>query len=310
MPVIPSFGAYAPKPDLAGAYLGAQRNQLQAAQLAQQFQEAQARNQLGYAQIESQRAQNEAQLAATLAAKEQAFAIDQQRLAIDKAYKDANIGLEEAKLAQSEQKSVLDFAKAFSEFEAQAEYRKRFPTMDEAGRKRLAQELLPSMGYSPSSMFDQPREEREPLVVPEVFEQGGQRFYRAEKGGKPIPIPEDQAQIVERSLWQGKVESARDDIKRLKDSISASRQSYPKDYKPSGKLKEMEQSVMDGIAAKEKELEEEEKKLQRLLDSAPIKAPLPYGGAGTPPPTSTGTNVIRFQYVPTEYGTNKLQRVK
>ncbi len=301
-------------------------------QIAQQAEEARARIGLGYEQIRANRAQAEMEFAARQAAQAQERLQREQQLEIERAYRQQQLGLQERTLSMQEDKAKLDFRDAFRKYAAQEEYKQKFAGLDTAGRKQLYAAMGPELGYSvPPGMFEEegavinppqiteaggrqfytsrvgeePRPlseggtEREPLVIPEVFEQGGQRFYRAEKGGKPIPIPEDQAQVVERMVWQTKVDSTRDDIDRLKEAITTGRAAYPKDYKPTGKAKEIHQGIMDGIKAQEKELEDLEKKLQRLLDSAPIKATVPSTGATTNAPT-TGTNAMpRYTWSPT-----------
>src|SRR5688572_22351825 len=95
MAVIPSFSSYAPAPDLAGAYLGAQRIQQQAAEAANRIQ-------LGREQL----AQEAVQAQMELAAKKEVLASEALRRAqeqeIEKAYRQTQIGLKERELANEE----------------------------------------------------------------------------------------------------------------------------------------------------------------------------------------------------------------
>lgn len=137
MPVVPSFGSYAPKPDLAGAYLGARRADIAAFQAASDYQlgqqriaqaaaESQARIALGQQTLEARRVENEMELAAKQATEQRDHLRKQQEAEILKSYRDTQIGMQERRLAiaeAQEQQRIQDAAQAFDQ---QQYFTKRF----------------------------------------------------------------------------------------------------------------------------------------------------------------------------------------
>lgn len=115
MAVIPSFSAYAPTPNLAEAFLGAERIRQEAA-------EAAARIQLGREQIASQAVQANMELQA----KQQALANESLRRAqeqqIEQAYKQTQLGLAERELKSQEAYNESRIAEAAEGFAARAAY--------------------------------------------------------------------------------------------------------------------------------------------------------------------------------------------
>ncbi len=126
MAVIPSFGSYAPAPDLAGAYLGAQRIRQQAA-------EAAARIQLGREQLAQEAVQNQMELAA----KKEILASEALRRAqeqeIEKAYRQTQIGLKERELATQEEVAAARIKEASEGFLRNQEYSSIFRARKAAG---------------------------------------------------------------------------------------------------------------------------------------------------------------------------------
>lgn len=133
MPVVPSFGSYAPKPDLAGAYLGARRADIAAFQAAAEYQlgqqriaqaaaESQARIALGQQTLEARRVENEMELAARKEVQERENLRKQQEAQILNSYRQTQIGLAERRLAIAEAQEQQRIAEAAAAFEQNQEY--------------------------------------------------------------------------------------------------------------------------------------------------------------------------------------------
>lgn len=123
MPVIPSFGSYAAKPDLAQSYLGGQRLALARDELAQEAAQAAARISLGYEQIAANRVANEMELAAKREVLSRQALMKAQEQEIEKAYRETQFGLRERELAQEDAMNQMRIREAANDFAAQQEYR-------------------------------------------------------------------------------------------------------------------------------------------------------------------------------------------
>lgn len=157
MAVIPSFSAYAPTPNLAEAFLGAERIRQEAAADA-------ARIQLGREQIASQ----QVQASMELQAKQQALANESLRRAqeqqIEQAYKQTQLGLAERELKSQEAWNESRIAEAAEGFAARAAYTRAVEggmPPDAAARRFLAGQTgfssaFPNAG-TPGRMDDRSR---------------------------------------------------------------------------------------------------------------------------------------------------------
>lgn len=103
MPVIPSFGTWAPQPNLAESFIGGARIQQAAAQAAQELQVQRERMSMQKQQFEMEQA-----------SKQKVFEQEQLRrqseLAVESAYKQAMMGLQERKLEEDAQMDMARIA--------------------------------------------------------------------------------------------------------------------------------------------------------------------------------------------------------
>lgn len=132
---IPSFGNYAPKPDLAGAYLGGARiaqaressaNEMQLGQqrLAQAAQQAQQEIQLAQQKIAAQQAQAQMEMQAKQEIAQQNMLRQQQELQIEQADKQARLGLEQRRVEEAEKMVQLKVGEAARKFQAQQAFQR------------------------------------------------------------------------------------------------------------------------------------------------------------------------------------------
>lgn len=185
MPVVPSFGSYAPKPDMAGAYLGGQRIALGREQLAQEAQQASARFAMEGQRLQEQRQIAEMELSAKMATQQQEQMRRQQEMEIEKSYRQTQIGLEERRLQQAAQLMDMKLKEAAQSFAAQQTYQTEM-----AGAKtpqdqmRVLMQRGPSVGASiPAAAFPRPDESGLPTPVEYTSPETGKAYYRGEKEG-------------------------------------------------------------------------------------------------------------------------------
>ena len=158
MSLIPTYSPNVGAPDLAGAYLGRQRIQQQAASDA-------ARISLGYAQLQQEAVANEMQLAATKEAQSRTALKAAQEAEIQKAYNETQLGIQQRNLQLQEQKNQQDILKAAQEFDRMQGYQRRVNELsktiplEEAAR----QAILETGGTGLSTALERPAE---PSPVP------------------------------------------------------------------------------------------------------------------------------------------------
>lgn len=114
---IASFGSYAPKPDLAGAYLGGQRNTLEAAKITQDAQTARAQMDTQFRIAEMANAARQAQI-------QQEALMKAQDLEVQKAYQQQAIGIKQRELDIQDQKEQEQARQAMQEYQAQQQIQK------------------------------------------------------------------------------------------------------------------------------------------------------------------------------------------
>lgn len=157
---IPSFGNYAPKPDLAGAYLGGARlaqarqdssNEMQLGQqrLAQAAQQAQQEIQLAQQKIAAQQAQAQMELQAKQEVAQQQMMRQQQELQIEKSYKDAQFGLEQRRVEEAEKMVQLKVGEAARKFQAQQAFQRESQELISGGMDAEKAYSQIAMKYGP-----------------------------------------------------------------------------------------------------------------------------------------------------------------
>ncbi len=151
MPLIPTYSTGIGAPDLAGAYLGAQRIRQQAAA-------DNARISLGYAQLQQEAVANEMELAAKKELMAQQALKQAQEAEIEKSYRATQLGLRQRELANEEAIGQMRIADAAREFDRMQGYQRRVTELsktlplEEAAR----QAILESGGTGLSTALERP----------------------------------------------------------------------------------------------------------------------------------------------------------
>ena len=141
MPLIPSFHAYAPAPDLSQAFLGGQQIQVARERIAQEAMADAARIQLGREQLAQHAIQNEMELAAKKEALSRESMRREQEQEIEKAYRETQLGLATRELEQHKLINEMKLKQAAQSFDAIQRWRQRVDageTPEEAWQKEGA----------------------------------------------------------------------------------------------------------------------------------------------------------------------------
>lgn len=224
MPVIPSFGSFAPTPDLAGAYLGGEKLALEGQQLAASIAQQSQRMALEQAKLQQDAEQNQMMLAAKQAAAERDSMRQQQEMEIAKAYHDAQIGLQRQELQQKQQEFQLKASAAARQFAA----RQKFQSLVDAGEDpaKAMLSLGVEMG-APSGAFTASQRNNQ-AFIPNEIDVGGNKLTQmspnryafspklnnADMTAVPVPGAEGQYQKIGNRVYP---------VRENPDAVSAKR---------------------------------------------------------------------------------------
>ena len=313
MPVIPSFSGFASTPDLGGSFLGGARI---AADLAQNAQRLSLQRQ----QLAQSAAQAEMEFQSKEAAQRRSELVGQQNREIEKAYNQSRLGMAERELQMGESKLMMDAMEASQKFSSQQNYKKRFAELEpkmgaQAAAQQAMMEIGPSgLGFSQAMKAPAPRN----LTVPDVLNQGNDRFFRVEEGGpwKPFAPSFDDKLLANNLVQSQQAEAGRqsqqsewnrqydvrwtgDKIKELRESMGkltlapANAQLVEK-MTPKEKSKwraknTLEAGQLDEYLDKKKKIAELEGELRGFLSGPSSKATLPGAMTGTNAPSQRFT---------------------
>lgn len=300
MAVIPSFGSYAPKPDLAGAYLGRQRNILAQIQLAAQIQQDQQRIALEGQRLSQQRAIAEMESMARAEAQAKEAHLKQQEIEIEKAYREGHIRMQEQQLTQAQEQINLKAQEAQRQFEAQQQMRNAV-SQEGFDPVKTWYEWGPQAGLAsiPAGAF--PDDRGPALSAPEIVKSGDREFYRNREGGPfvPMPTPAAVVNIEPRQVRAEMREEIESKIQALEKLQTDTKRVAAQMYADPNKRKKMtltDIGYAEGYIAREAELKTLRDKLARMQSQALGQTNMPAAElpGGMAPSTSTTNSLPRI----------------